>query len=38
MHLISTGTSFALTNGEIYSLEIKKTGSGTLIIDGFNIS
>lgn len=29
MELISTGSSFSLTNGEIYSVEIKKTGSGT---------
>lgn len=38
MIFISTGSTFELTNGEIYSLEIKKTGAGTLTVDGFEIS
>lgn len=36
--LISEGTSFTLTNGEIYKVEVSKTGSGTLIMNELSIN
>lgn len=36
--LISEGTTFTLTNGEIYKVEVSKTGSGTLIMNELSIN
>lgn len=37
-NLISSGTSFSLTNGKIYMVEISKTGTGTYIMDKLNVT